>query len=172
MSGNSNSGRRAQPTALKLLRGNPGKRPLNDAEPRYSPTAPDCPDWLHKLAKEMWAWIVPQLEAAGVVASVDLFVLAALCQSWARWQTYERVIDERGPTYEALIVLNENGRPVDADAAKIVIKKRPEVDMAKAEKAAMLNAASRLGLDPTMRSKVMAWNPEKGTGAPSLLDAR
>ena len=32
--GNWNSGRRPQPTALKVLRGNPGKRPLNVDEPQ------------------------------------------------------------------------------------------------------------------------------------------
>ena len=36
-------GRKPKPTALKLLEGNPGNRPLNIAEPR--PTGvPNCPD--------------------------------------------------------------------------------------------------------------------------------
>jgi hypothetical protein len=33
MAGNWNSGSRPKPTALKVLRGNPGKRPLNEKEP-------------------------------------------------------------------------------------------------------------------------------------------
>ena len=36
-------GRRPKPTRLKLLTGNPGKRPLNDDEPQPQAAIPECP---------------------------------------------------------------------------------------------------------------------------------
>ena len=40
-----------KPTALRLLQGNPGKRRLNDAEPKPKQSLPRCPDWLPANAK-------------------------------------------------------------------------------------------------------------------------
>ena len=39
-------GRKPKPTALKLLEGNPGKRPLNGREPVPPRAALKCPAWL------------------------------------------------------------------------------------------------------------------------------
>ena len=44
-------GRKPKPTALKLLEGNPGKRPLNDREPVPPRAALKCPAWLLPEAK-------------------------------------------------------------------------------------------------------------------------
>ena len=45
-------GRKPKPTAIKELEGNPGKRPLNDAEPKPEHKAPPCPKWLEPEAKK------------------------------------------------------------------------------------------------------------------------
>ena len=47
-------GRKPKPTALKELEGNPGKRPLNDREPKPEKKAPPCPKWLNDDAKKEW----------------------------------------------------------------------------------------------------------------------
>src|SRR5262249_22001030 len=39
-------GRRPKPTRLKVITGNPGKRPLNEHEPRPEPQIPPCPSEL------------------------------------------------------------------------------------------------------------------------------
>ena len=44
-------GRKPKPTAMKVLEGNPGKRPLNFAEPHPEKKLPDCPEWLEDEAK-------------------------------------------------------------------------------------------------------------------------
>ena len=44
-------GRKPKPTALKVLEGNPGKRPLNENEPKPENKAPRCPSWLEQEAK-------------------------------------------------------------------------------------------------------------------------
>ena len=39
-------GRKPKPTALKVLEGNPGKRPLNENEPIPPKGSIKCPSWL------------------------------------------------------------------------------------------------------------------------------
>ena len=39
-------GVRPKPTVLKVLNGNPGKRPLNENEPQFSKKIPDCPKYI------------------------------------------------------------------------------------------------------------------------------
>lgn len=44
-------GRKPKPTALKVLEGNPGHRPLNKKEPLPKGRLPRCPDWLEDDAR-------------------------------------------------------------------------------------------------------------------------
>ncbi len=48
-------GRKPKPTAIKELEGNPGKHPLNDAEPKPVRKAPPCPKWLEPKRKRSGA---------------------------------------------------------------------------------------------------------------------
>ena len=65
-------GRKPKPTALKLLEGNPGKRPLNGREPVPPRAALKCPAWLLPEAKKEWKRLAPALEAMGVLTMADL----------------------------------------------------------------------------------------------------
>ena len=47
-------GRRPVPTCMKLLTGNPGKRPLNANEPQPKPEIPECPPQLALLWQIFW----------------------------------------------------------------------------------------------------------------------
>ena len=47
-------GRKPKPTAMKELEGNPGRRQLNENEPRPERRAPRCPSWLEDEAKKEW----------------------------------------------------------------------------------------------------------------------
>jgi len=46
---------------MKVLTGNPGKRPLNEHEPRPIPVVPDCPPELGLAAQREWARLVGEL---------------------------------------------------------------------------------------------------------------
>ena len=79
-------GRRPEPTALRVLRGNPGKRGINHAEPQSGPLSPDCPDELtNPLARKEWDRVAPALIASGAVTVADRSTLIAYCQKWAEW---------------------------------------------------------------------------------------
>ena len=48
------SGPKPKPTKLKLLEGNPGRRPINDKEPKPKERLPQCPTHLSEEAKREW----------------------------------------------------------------------------------------------------------------------
>lgn len=79
----SNRGRPPKPTNLKVLQGNPGKRPINQSEPKPTPVAPRRPSWLVGEAKKEWERIAPELERVGLLTVVDGSTLASYCQWWA-----------------------------------------------------------------------------------------
>jgi phage terminase small subunit len=64
-------GRRPKPTRLKLLTGNPGKRPFNDTEPRPEPVVPECPPELSELARREWDRLAPELAKLRIVTNLD-----------------------------------------------------------------------------------------------------
>ena len=55
-------GRKPTPTAIKELEGNPGKRKLNDKEPRPEKKAPSCPKWLEPEAKKEWRRLAKKIQ--------------------------------------------------------------------------------------------------------------
>ena len=76
-------GRKPKPTAIKMLEGNPGKRPLNVKEPAPPKGNMKCPVWLLPEAKKEWKRLASSLEAMGVLTMVDLTAFAGYCQAYA-----------------------------------------------------------------------------------------
>ena len=73
------------PTALKILRGNPGRRPLNDKEPKPEVGAPDRPEILDPEARKEWARLTPELVRLGMVTPIDRMALTVLCMAWSEY---------------------------------------------------------------------------------------
>ena len=65
-------GRKPKPTALKILEGNPGKRPINGSEPVPPKGGLKCPTWLLPEAKKEWKRLASSLEVMGVLTMADL----------------------------------------------------------------------------------------------------
>ena len=74
-----------QPTALKILRGNPGRRPLNEHEPQPASGFPPCPDHLQGTAREAWERFGRELEACGVGTQLDATALEMLATTYAAY---------------------------------------------------------------------------------------
>ena len=89
-----------KPTKLKILEGNPGKRPLNMNEPQPEAGRPTCPSHLSATARTEWRRIVPELERLGLLTMIDRSALAAYCQAYGRWVQAEKVLKEKGPLYK------------------------------------------------------------------------
>src|SRR5690606_26210093 len=94
-------GRKPTPTHLKVLRGNPGKRPLPANEPQPKPKAPPCPAHLDAEAKREWRRMVKELEPLGLLTKIDRAALAAYCQAWSRWVQAEEMIRKTGMIVKA-----------------------------------------------------------------------
>lgn len=81
-------GRKPVPTALKLLRGNPGKRAINRWEPTPAPLALDCPEELSDPAeREEWARTITPAIGIGQIAASDRLLAIAHCVLWATWRS-------------------------------------------------------------------------------------
>src|SRR4051794_26173414 len=89
-------GRKPIPTRLKILYGNPGKRPLNDCEPKPKPDLPSCPKHLDAAAKKEWKHVARSLHACGILTRVDRSILAAYCQCYSRWVKLEGIVQRVG----------------------------------------------------------------------------
>lgn len=89
-----------KPTALKVLDGNAGHRPINRNEPRPRPIAPRCPSWLLPEAKREWKRIAPILERLGLLTEIDGTALVGYCQSYARWRQCQEVLSKEGLTFK------------------------------------------------------------------------
>lgn len=92
-------GRKPKPTVLKLIQGNPGKRPI---EHGLSATIeePDCPAGMSAEAKAIWDEIVKELMQLRVLARVDKFQLEKYCNIVARARELQNFINKNGMTYE------------------------------------------------------------------------
>lgn len=101
------AGRKPLPTHLKILKGNPGKHPLNKREPQFAQEIPDCPPHLDAVAREEWERITEHLFALNLVTVVDRAALAAYCQCYSRWVDAETKLRATG-----MIVKTANDYPM------------------------------------------------------------
>lgn len=82
-------GRKPTPTNLKLLRGNPGHRPLPKSEPKPE-GAVIRPRFMKGRAVKVWEEYAPELIRLGVLTSIDAHTFAVWCCLTAEF--------ERAPT--------------------------------------------------------------------------
>ena len=97
MAGNQNSGRKAVPGTVHLLRGNPSKKSVADLATKPltpSAKAPTCPEFLSADAKVEWRRIAADLLILGVLTKIDRAELSAYCQAWADWKYARKKITE------------------------------------------------------------------------------
>ncbi len=83
-------GRKPKPTALRLIAGNPGKRPMNESEPSFPACQTPAPDWLTDEARSVWERVAPCLESNGMLTMADADSLATYCDVVGRYVTLRR----------------------------------------------------------------------------------
>jgi P27 family predicted phage terminase small subunit len=110
------TGRPPKPTALKVLEGNPGKRGLNQSEPKPPEGPVKAPNWLRGRGRTAWKWIAPVLEPMGVLTTADTHALALLCDAYAEYIESRAVVRRLGATYESRVFRASTRRADDADA--------------------------------------------------------
>ena len=134
-------GRKPTPTALKMLEGNPGKRPLNVNEPIPPKGDIKCPSWLLPEAKKEWKRLASSLEAMGVLTMADLTAFAGYCQAYARWKEAEEFITQHGSIFKT-----PSG----------YVQQVPQVSIAQQNLKIMQSFCSDFGLTPATRARIIA----------------
>lgn len=137
-------GRKPKPTALKLLEGNPGKRPINGREPRPPNAKPTCPSHLSPTAKAEWKRLADALNQIGLLTQVDRAALAAYCQAYGRWVEAEKKLAET-PT----ILKMPSG----------YIQVSPWLTISNKQLDLMARYMTELGLTPSSRSRLAIQMP-------------
>lgn len=76
-------GPKPAPNVIKLLAGNPGRRPINLSD-GVNPLVrvPSPPKWLSPHAVKEWRRVGAELSELGLIAEIDKASLATYCQTW------------------------------------------------------------------------------------------
>ena len=76
-------GPKPKPNNLKVVQGNPGKRPVNEQEPVYDPASIDPPEWLTEAARPLWDRLASNLDMNGLLTETSQEILALYCDLMA-----------------------------------------------------------------------------------------
>lgn len=136
-----------KPSRLRVLQGNPGKRPLNENEPKPKLVAPKRPPWITGEARKEWERVAPELEKLGLLTVVDGASLAAYCVAYGRMVTAERAIKEHFKKHKKLTYTYVNKAGAENE---ITI---PEIAIARDAAKQVKDFAAQFGLTPSARSR-------------------
>jgi P27 family predicted phage terminase small subunit len=149
-------GRSKEPTDLKILRGNPGKRPIGENEVKPLPIIGECPIWLDMYAKEVWKEFSPKLDKLGLLTEADFLDFQNLCiQAGMLRRAYEDLEKKR-----TLVMETPSGYQ----------QQRPEIGIINSCTKNITSLCSKFGMSPADRSGIV--NPkatEKKSKMASLL---
>jgi P27 family predicted phage terminase small subunit len=148
-------GRKPKPAAVKLLDGNPGKRPIKEPI-AFAPLLESCPAWLSDRAKAEWARVVPELERyPGLASAVDAAVMTRYVCAWDAMVEAELEVQATGVT-----ITNSKGDTVYNPALKAAQQAGQELRMVCAE----------FGFTPAARQRIQPpQTPEKKDPMVSLV---
>ena len=125
---------------LKVLAGNPGKRPLNEREPLAPPGVPERPEWLDAEAQAEWDRVTVELQEMGLLSKTDRAALTAYCTAWSRWVEAEAQVKK----YGTVVKSPEKGFPM----------KSPYLSIADQALETMRKLMVEFGLTPSSRSRI------------------
>lgn len=138
-------GRKPIPTSLKVLAGNPGKRPLPTNEPEYDCLEPTTPEELNDprwaTAKAEWERVVPELERAGVLKRVDRAAIVFYCVLYQM-------------AFEAMMGIRDHGTFTRTPAGYLMLNPHFKVLNNTFDKIKSL--WSEFGLTPSSRTRIAA----------------
>lgn len=137
-------GRKPKPTRLKIMTGNPGRRPLKE-EPQPAPGA-ECPADLSEEARAVWARIAPELNRLGLLNVLTGETLAGYCDAYARWVQATAEIAKTGEVVKA-----PSGYPVQNPWRAVANKAHEQWVKLAAEFGMTPSAMTRMGVTPATK---------------------
>ena len=134
-----------EPTALRIVKGNPGKRPLNEREPQPRVRKPHCPDHLDEIAKQEWKRLLPILRRMRVLTEADYIALGNLCLQYSVLIKAEQQLAKSG-----LLFKTPSGYVQQSPLISIVSNASQQVT----------GLCREFGLTPSARSRVQTTQPD------------
>lgn len=141
MAGNSRSGRRPKPAAIKRREGNRGKRKIR-AEP-VGKGLPRCPDYFTAEQRALWLATV-QSAPPNLLCAADSALLEVFATAWQTLRECNRLISK-----STLLIQSERGAV-----------KNPLLSIRRMTVADLNSAATQLGMSPAARARLVAPAPD------------
>ena len=159
------AGRRPSPTAMKVLAGNPGHRPLNAEEPQPPKGVPEMPKGMARVARREWKMVTRELSILGLLTIVDGKALGEYCKLMGLAEVYYNEALQEPMVEEP--VFDKTGMSVGTK-----IKANPAtaayLGCSKAAKAYLIE----FGLTPASRTKLKIQKPKEVDPFEAMLNSR
>ncbi len=153
-------GPKPKPTSMKELAGNPGKRPLNENEPK--PQVANLPiprGRLPKHARDLWKSLAPKLADLGILTEVDAAAFELLCLHYGiSVEALKEVWDPKTKSFDFTVVTVQGGE-----------KKNPVFQIFKENSTMFKQFATEFGLTPSSRARLNISHPEKEDDLAKIL---
>jgi P27 family predicted phage terminase small subunit len=133
-------GRKPTDLALRVLSGNPSKRPLTDSASPFVVEEVPKPVGLDDFASDEWDRLTQDL--APVLCAASRGMLLCAVTAYSQLMNADRVLQEKGLTYET------------AGESGTIIRMRPEVRIRDAARSAYHKALTELGASPVAHTRV------------------
>jgi len=135
------------------VRGNPGKRPTNENEPKPDLVLPEAAESVanHPRALAHWNLLAPKLSKLQILTEIDGGAFSALCTAYGRWQDAEAALlkyREKDQNHYGLMVGTTNGNKIQS----------PLVGTANKAMELYKSLATEFGGTPSSRSRISAGN--------------
>ena len=136
------------PTHLALVKGNPSKRAVNKKEPKPPSGVPPIPKHFDKMGKYWFKRIGEELDAVGVMTTLDGKALELLIEAYTEYRQHCDVLAEEGYTYKTVSASGEE-----------IVKAHPAAVMKSDAWKRIRAMLAEFGMTPASRSKVGAKGP-------------
>ena len=155
---------KATPTKLRLLQGNPQKRPVNALEPQPEQIpVGEAPEHLQGHARIEWERAGNVLRSQGMFTRADLKVFESYCLAYGHYRDAEEALArcrDDDPVNFGLMIESASG----------CFKENPLVGTARRHSLDMLRYAAEFGFTPASRTSVVKGSVVKANKFGDLLD--
>jgi P27 family predicted phage terminase small subunit len=112
-------------------------------EPRPKKGKPRPPDWLGRVAKHAFRWVVNTLEDMRILTLADAKAIERYAQTYQRWREAEQMLSAHG---QILIVRREDGSEMPKKSPAVAVAAELAHQLARLEADLGLTPAARVGL--------------------------
>ncbi len=163
-------GRKPKPSHLKLVQGNPGKRPINASEPRPARERPSAPAHLSEKARETWGYVTALLDRMGILTEADAIGVEMLCEAYAdklaaRAALALPIVMTRrgndGEEYEVTVAAAGARTYLGFGKDGVMVRQRPEVAMIADADRRIRGWLAEFGMTASARSRVKVSGEKK-----------